>query len=58
MKRDRSLGIFSFLNIVFAILEAFIVIKVSSLPLAQPRPIFMHQSIFIGKKMSTSKRTF
>jgi len=36
MKRDRSLGIFSFLNIVFAILEAFIVIKVSSLPLAQP----------------------
>jgi len=34
MKRDRSLGIFSFLNIVFA--NAFIVIKVSSLPLAQP----------------------
>jgi hypothetical protein len=36
MKRDRSLGIFSFLNIVFAIFEAFIVIKVSSLSLAQP----------------------
>jgi len=36
MKRDRSLGIFSFLNIVFAIFEAFIVIKVSSSPLAQP----------------------
>jgi hypothetical protein len=36
MKRDRSLGIFSFLNIVFAIFEAFIVIKVSSSPLTQP----------------------
>jgi len=44
MKRDRSLGIFSFLNIVFAILEAFIVIKVSSLPLAQPdHPLTLQQ---------------